>query len=50
MAQLSEWLQLMLAEINRKREDSDRAREEQQARERETTSPQPMNDPPAPRR
>ena len=49
MAQLSEWLQLMLAEINRKREDSDRAREEHQARERET-SPQPMNDPPATRR
>jgi hypothetical protein len=44
MAQLSEWLQLMLAEINRKREDSDRAREEQHARERETASAQPLND------
>jgi hypothetical protein len=48
MAQLSEWLQLMLAEIVRKREDSDRAREEQQAREREST--QPLNDSPATRR
>jgi hypothetical protein len=51
MAQLSEWLQLMLAEINRQREDSDRAREELEARAREaTSSPQPMNDPPATRR
>jgi hypothetical protein len=50
MAQLSEWLQLMLAEINRQREDSDRAREEQQAREREANSPQPLNDPSPTRR
>jgi hypothetical protein len=35
MAQLSEWLQLMLAEIARKREDGDRAREEDVKRTRE---------------
>jgi len=28
MAQISEWLQIMLAEIARKREDGERAREE----------------------
>jgi hypothetical protein len=32
VAQLSEWLQLMLAEIARKREEARRAVEEQQAR------------------
>lgn len=32
MAQLSEWLQLMLAEIARKQEEQLRAAEEQQAR------------------
>jgi hypothetical protein len=32
MAQLSEWLQLMLAEIARKQEEARRAVEEQQAR------------------
>jgi len=32
MAQLSEWLQLMLAEIARKQEEELRATEEQQAR------------------
>jgi hypothetical protein len=35
MAALSEWLQIMLAEIARKREDLDRAREEERAREKE---------------
>jgi hypothetical protein len=50
MAQLSEWLQLMLAEIVRQREDSERAREEQQTREREAPSPQPLNDSPTTRR
>jgi hypothetical protein len=33
MAALSEWLQIMLAEIARKREDLERAREEERARE-----------------
>lgn len=33
MAQLSEWLQLMLAEIARKQEEQQRACEEQQQRE-----------------
>jgi outer membrane murein-binding lipoprotein Lpp len=32
MAALSEWLQIMLAEIARKREDLERAREEERAR------------------
>lgn len=38
MAQLSEWLQIMLAEIARKREESDRGREEEQARDAERPS------------
>jgi len=33
MAALSEWLQIMLAEIARKREDLERAREEERTRE-----------------
>jgi hypothetical protein len=32
MAQLSEWLQIMLAEIARKREDAQRAAEEEERR------------------
>jgi len=36
MAGLSEWLQLMLAEIARKRDDGDRAREEESKRLAET--------------
>jgi hypothetical protein len=35
MAALSEWLQIMLSEIARKREDLERAREEERARETE---------------
>ena len=35
MAALSEWLQIMLAEIARKREDLERAREEERVREEE---------------
>jgi hypothetical protein len=35
MAQLSEWLQLMLAEIARKREDEARARDEEARRQQE---------------
>jgi hypothetical protein len=38
MAALSEWLQLMLAEIARKRETEERAREEDLQRRRETHS------------
>lgn len=38
MAALSEWLQLMLAEIARKREDLERAREEENKREVEKSS------------
>jgi hypothetical protein len=35
MAELSEWLQIMLAEIARKREDLERAREEEVKRDTE---------------
>jgi len=33
MAQLTEWLKLMVAEINRKREDADAAKKEDVARQ-----------------
>jgi hypothetical protein len=36
VAALTQWLQLMLAEIARKREELDSARAEQRARERES--------------
>jgi hypothetical protein len=36
MTALSEWLQLMLAEIARKRDDLDRAQDEESQRRRET--------------
>jgi hypothetical protein len=39
MAQLTEWLQLMVAEINRKREDAERERAEEQARQKEARQP-----------
>lgn len=43
MAPLSEWLQIMLGEIARKREDLDRARDEEARRDKEkvveTTQP-----------
>lgn len=35
MAELSPWLQLMLAEIARKREEDDRARQEEERRRTE---------------
>jgi hypothetical protein len=38
MPALSEWLQLMLAEIARKRDDAERAREEEDKRSREGDS------------
>lgn len=37
MAPLSEWLQIMLGEIARKREDLERAREEESKRDAEKT-------------
>jgi hypothetical protein len=47
-APLSEWLELMLAEVARKREDLERAHLEQEAREREAgTTPTPRGDEPA---
>ncbi len=39
MAALSEWLQIMLAEIARKREEAERAREEDVKREGEKVKP-----------
>jgi hypothetical protein len=44
VAQLSEWLQLMLAEIARKQDEARRAIEEQQARAAQS-SPQPPQPP-----
>ena len=41
MAQLTEWLKLMVAEINRKREDDERAKQEEAARQKESPAPQP---------
>jgi hypothetical protein len=38
MAALSEWLQIMLAEIARKREDHERAHEEDRKRESESAT------------
>jgi len=38
MAALSEWLQIMLGEIARKREELDRAREEETQRAREAAA------------
>ena len=35
MAQLTEWLKIMVAEIQRKREDDERARQEEAARKKE---------------
>jgi len=40
MAQLTEWLKLMVSEINRKREDDSRARDEELKRQAETASKQ----------
>jgi hypothetical protein len=42
MAQLSEWLQLMLAEIARKQDEERLAAEEQQARAVEQTAEKPQ--------
>jgi hypothetical protein len=41
MAQLSEWLQIMLAEIGRKREEALRSAEEQQRRASAPAAPNP---------
>lgn len=41
MAQLTEWLKLMVAEINRKREDADRAQQEDVARQKDLPSAPP---------
>jgi hypothetical protein len=53
MAEMSEWLQIMLAEIARKREELERAREEESKRDTEqvahptqpTSIPPPTNTP-----
>ena len=42
MAQLTEWLKLMVAEINRKREDAEADKHEEAARQKEQPpAPQP---------
>jgi hypothetical protein len=41
MPQLTEWLKLMVAEINRKREDAELATQEEVARKKEEPAPQP---------
>ena len=41
MPQLTEWLKLMVAEINRKREDAESARKEDVARQKDSPAPQP---------
>ena len=48
MAALSEWLQIMLAEIARKRDDSERAREEDAQRQSESTTTDKSVDAPRP--
>jgi hypothetical protein len=45
MAQLSEWLQLMLAEIARKQEEALRASEEQDQRQQEARQPDTRSSP-----
>jgi hypothetical protein len=41
MPQLTEWLKLMVAEINRKHEDAEAAKKEDSARQKEAPAPQP---------
>jgi hypothetical protein len=41
MAQLTEWLKLMVAEINRKRDDAEAATKEEAARQKDSPAPQP---------
>lgn len=52
MAALSEWLQIMLGEIARKREDLERAHEEEAKRSTEKSAvlPQPAKVPPGAQR
>jgi hypothetical protein len=46
MPQLTEWLKLMNAEIARKREDAERAREEEVRRQSEDAHAPAANEPP----
>jgi hypothetical protein len=46
MPQLSEWLKVMNAEIARKREDAERAREEETRRDVEQAQAPAANEPP----
>ncbi len=43
MPALSEWLQLMLAEIGRKREEAERARDEEAQRALDTEAKRPLH-------
>jgi hypothetical protein len=45
MAQLSEWLQIMLAEIARKQEEAQRAAEEEEQRKLQTPQPRSAQPP-----
>lgn len=45
MTALSEWLQIMLAEILRKREDEERSREEEHKRMTENATPRRPREP-----
>jgi len=40
MSQLTEWLKLMVAEIDRKRDDAERAKQEETARQKDAPAPQ----------
>jgi hypothetical protein len=40
MSQLTEWLKLMVAEIDRKRDDAERAKQEETARQKDASPPQ----------
>jgi hypothetical protein len=40
MSQLTEWLKLMVAEIDRKRDDAERAKQEDAARQKDASAPQ----------
>ncbi len=42
MAELSEWLKIMLGEVARKRDEQSRAAAEQAARSTESTAPAPV--------
>jgi hypothetical protein len=50
MAQLTEWLKLMVAEVNRKREEAERAQTEEATRNKELSNPRDTQQPQPERR